>query len=274
MGIKIILLDLDGTLLTSEKTLSPADRAALERAASMGIHIVPSTGRLYRGMPQAIRDLPFIRYTVAVNGAQVYDAKEDRVLCREEIAPADAERLYDRFEAIPAIYDCYLDGWGYMSAENYGKIDEYVLEEKIAALAKRTRKPVENFREYMRRAGRSVQKTQLFFNDPARRLLELERLTEEFPEMSVTTSLPFNIEINAGRANKGEGLRFLCRHLGIDIRESMAFGDGSNDLSMLRAAGVGVAMGNGDPAVRAAADYITDTNDHDGVAKGIERFCF
>ena len=91
--------------------------------------------------------------------------------------------------------------------------------------------------------------------------------------MSVTASLPFNIEINIRDANKGEALRFLCRRLGIDIRDSMAFGDGSNDLSMIQAAGIGVAMGNADPAALAAADYITGTNDNDGVAEAIERFC-
>ena len=86
MAIKLILLDLDGTLLTSDKQISPANYAALERCAANGVHIVPSTGRFYGGMPQVVRDLPFVRYVVAVNGAQVCDLKEDKVLCREEIA--------------------------------------------------------------------------------------------------------------------------------------------------------------------------------------------
>ena len=85
MGIKIILLDLDGTLLTTEKTISPATRAALDRAAERGVHIVPCTGRLYRGIPQEIRELPYLRYAAVVNGAQIYDAAEDRVLRRTEI---------------------------------------------------------------------------------------------------------------------------------------------------------------------------------------------
>ena len=273
MGIQIILLDLDGTLLTTEKTVSPATRAALDRAAARGIHIVPCTGRLYRGIPQAVRELPYVRYAAAVNGAQIYDAQEDRVLYRAEIPPEAAERLYDYFETFPAIFDCYMDGWGYMPSDHYARIDEYILDPKIAALARRTRKPLEDFRGYMRREGGPLQKTQVFFNDPERRRLELTRLAEKFPEMSVTSSLPFNIEINIREANKGAALRFLCRHLGIDERDSMAFGDGSNDVSMLRAAGIGVAMGNSDQEALAAADYVTGTNDSDGVAEAIERFC-
>lgn len=273
MGIKIILLDLDGTLLTTEKTISPATRAALDRAAERGVHIVPCTGRLYRGIPQEIRELPYLRYAAVVNGAQIYDAAEDRVLRRTEIPPEAAERLYDYFETLPAIFDCYLDGWGYMPAEHYARIDKYILDPKIADLARRTRKPLEDFRAHMRREAKPLQKVQVFFHDLDRRRLELTRLTERFPDMSVTASLPFNIEINIRDANKGEALRFLCRRLGIDIRDSMAFGDGSNDLSMIQAAGIGVAMGNADPAALAAADYITGTNDNDGVAEAIERFC-
>ena len=68
MSIQMILLDLDGTLLTSDKRLSPGNRAALERAAARGVHIVPSTGRFYSGMPQVVRELPFVRYVVSING--------------------------------------------------------------------------------------------------------------------------------------------------------------------------------------------------------------
>ena len=92
--------------------------------------------------------------------------------------------------------------------------------------------------------------------------------------MAVTSSITNNIEINDKTATKGEALRFLCRHLGVDVRDTMAFGDGSNDMSMIQAAGIGVAMANADPALQAAADFVTDTNDADGVAKAIEKFCF
>jgi len=71
MAIQLILLDLDGTLLTREKTISPANYAALERAQRAGIHIVPSTGRCYDGMPQVVRGLPFLRYVITINSAQI-----------------------------------------------------------------------------------------------------------------------------------------------------------------------------------------------------------
>ena len=274
MAIKLILLDLDGTLLTGEKTLSPGNGAALERCADAGIHIVPSTGRIYCGIPQAVRDLPFVRYVVAVNGAQVYDAKEDKVLLREEIPLETAFRMFDVLDALPVIYDCYMDGFGYNCATMYERIDEFVSDPPMNDLVKRTRHPVPDLRAFLREQGRSLQKIQMFFKDPDRRVGELERLPKLFPELAVTSSLVNKIEINAKNANKGRALRFLCAHLGLEVSESMAFGDGSNDLSMIEASGIGVAMANADSILLAAADYITDSNDRDGVAKAIDRFCF
>ena len=273
MSIKLILLDLDGTLLTSEKTISTANYAALERCAADGIHIVPSTGRFYGGMPQAVRELPFVRYVVAINGAQVYDAKEGKVLFREEIPLETAFRVFDTLDALPVIYDCYMDDFGYDSMSMYEQIDEFTSDPLVSAMVKNTRHPVQDLRAFLREQGRPLQKVQMFFKDVGRRAEELERLPRLFPELSITSSIYNNIEINAKNANKGQALRFLCTHLGLDVSESMAFGDGSNDLSMIKAAGTGVAMANADSMLLEAADYVTDTNDSDGVAKAIVHFC-
>lgn len=273
MGIQMILLDLDGTLLTSDKRLSPGNRAALERAAARGIHIVPSTGRFYSGMPQVVRELPFVRYVVAINGAQIYDAAEDKVLRRADISPEDADRLFQRMDQLPVLYDCYINGWGCMDRRQYEQVESYIADPTVRRMILELRRPVDGLRDYVRRTGSSVQKTQMYFRSTAARDAEMERFIRDFPDLSVTSSVSFNIEINAGNASKGEGLRFLCRHLGIDPENAMACGDGSNDISMLQAAGVGVAMANADQRLLAAADYVTDTNDNDGVAKAVERFC-
>ena len=83
--VGIIALDLDGTLLNSDKELSPGNRAALERAAEAGYEIVPTTGRFYGGMPQVIRELPFVRYVITINGAEVADRRTGEVMYRAEI---------------------------------------------------------------------------------------------------------------------------------------------------------------------------------------------
>ena len=274
MAVKIILLDLDGTLLNRDKQISPANRATLERAAAEGVYIVPSTGRFYEGMPAVVRELPFVRYVVTVNGAQVYDAAEKKVLHRCEIQPEAAERVFDRLDTLPVIYDCFLDGWGYMDERNYQRIDQFISDPRVNRMVKDLRRPVKDFRAFIRRENRPLQKIQMFFTDMDRRREELERLARDFPDMAVTSSISNNIEINEKHANKGEALAFLCRLLGVDQRDTMAFGDGGNDKSMILAAGVGVAMANADEELKAAADYVTDTNDADGVAKAMDKFVF
>ena len=101
--IRIIALDLDGTLLDSAKRLSEANRAALADAAAKGVLIVPTTGRFFGMMPECIRDLPFVRYAITVNGAQVFDRATDAALVREEIPLGDA--IVDLVESAARIDD-------------------------------------------------------------------------------------------------------------------------------------------------------------------------
>ena len=272
MSIKIIALDLDGTLLNSQKLISPADYDALARAAERGVYIVPTTGRFYDAMPEVVRQLPFVRYAITVNGAEVYDAAEKKVLHRAELEPDRAMAVYEYFESLPGICDCYMDGWGYMERSHYDRIDAYSPVPYVRTMLKELRTPVDDLKAFIR--GRRVQKVMVFFADMERRALELERVPAKFPDLLATSSIANNIEVNAAGANNGDALRFLCAHLGLDIGQSMSFGDGSNDLSMIRAAGVGVAMANAYDGLKEAADFVTLSCDQGGVAHAVEKFVF
>ena len=272
MSVGLIQLDLDGTLLTEEKIISPATYAALERAAAMGVHIVPATGRFYDAMPEVVRNLPFVRYVITVNGAQIYDAQEKKVLHEEEISSQDALRIYEYLDTLPALCDCYAQGWGHMERSYYEQIDRFVEDPHFLRMYKELRTPVDDMRAFLR--SHKVQKLMVYFKDLDRRALELERIPALFPHMAVSSAMPHNIEVNAGQANKGAAMRRLCAHLGVDSKDTMAFGDGSNDLTMIRTAGIGVAMGNAWQGLKDAADYITLTNDEDGVAHAMEKFVF
>lgn len=264
--IKLIVLDLDGTLLTSDKRISPRNLRALEACAAAGIHVVPSTGRFYDGMPEVVRALPFVRYAITVNGAEIFDAVERKVLHREEIPLRRAEDVFDALDALPVIYDCFQDGWGWMDARLYRRIDEFISAPSTNRMVKELRTPLEDFRGTLRQRGRSVQKIQMFFRDMDRRAVEYRRLTALFPDLAVSSSIVNNVEINHKNANKGAALETLCRLLDIPVDCTMSFGDGDNDVPMLRSAGIGVAMENAAPEVRAQAGDVTLCNDADGVA--------
>ena len=102
--------------------------------------------------------------------------------------------------------------------------------------------------------------------------MRMRKILAEIPEVLVTSSLPNNLEINAVGADKGGALLRLAELLGIRREETMAFGDGENDMSMLRMAGLGVAMENAEDHVKAAADYVTVTNNEAGVAAALRKF--
>lgn len=272
--IKLIVLDLDGTLLTTDKKISPANFAALEQATAKGIHIIPCTGRFFRGMPEEVRALPFLRYAITINGADIYDVKEGKSLHQALISPTRADEVFSVLDTLPVIYDCFQDGWGWMDQTFYNMTDLYGMGEVRPEWIRKMRTPVEDFRGTIRRRNQGIQKTQMFFRDMALRARMLDELPRRFPDLSITTSLVNNIEINSGDAHKGAALLELCRQLNIAPAETMAFGDGLNDVTMIQTAGIGVAMGNAAQQVKDVADFITDNNDDDGVAKAILHFCF
>ena len=270
MNFKLIVFDLDGTFLHNDKSLTERGLRALYAAHERGALIVPATGRIYKGVPAALRLQPFSRYFIAINGALVYDAEKDEALRSAEIPNELALRICGHMDALDVIYDCYKDGWGYASRSMYERAGDYITDRGILDLFYRSRTPVADLKAWLRADGGGVQKLQMHFRDMRARRKELELLPALFPETAVSSSVNTNIEINIREANKGDALLALCALLGIDPADTLAFGDGTNDLSMIRAAGLGVAMGNADFAVKAAADAVCDDNEHDGMAKYLE----
>ncbi len=275
--IRIVALDLDGTLLDSGKRLSEGNRAALARAAARGVHIVPTTGRFFGMMPAAVRELPFVRYAITVNGAQVYDRATDTALARAEIPLEMAREVMRLLDGYDVIYDCYRANWGWMGEAFKAKAADYATDEHYLAMIRDFRRPVPELRAHLAATAEEgdVQKIMLFTRrdgarDATREIAEAVRA--RFPRLAVTSTTWNNLEINIETANKGAALAQFAAHLGLSRENCMALGDGLNDLSMIRAAGVGVAMANAHPDVRAAATYVSASNDDDGVARALEHF--
>ena len=272
LQIRIIALDLDGTLLDSEKRLSEVNRTALADAAANGILVVPTTGRFFGMMPPAVRDLPFVRYAITVNGAQVYDRETDTAIVREEL-PLDKALAIMRFlDGFDVIYDCYQDNWGRMTKSMQDKAEEYAQDPHYVKMIREFRKPYPDLKSYLAEQGRDVQKIMLFARDPAVRDALAAELPARFDGLAVSTSTFNNLEINVATAHKGRAIERFAAHFGWTLANCMAFGDGLNDLSMVRMAGIGVAMANAAPEVLAAADYVTLSNDADGVASALQHF--
>ena len=272
--IRIIALDLDGTLLNSNKELSSANLAALERAAAAGIEIVPTTGRFFGGMPKVIQDLPFVHYTITINGAEAADLRTGEVIYRAELPWQQTLEIMSYLDEFPVIYDCYQGNEAFMSAAQKEHIEEMASSPHYRKMLHELRQPVPELKQFLAERQMDVQKTQFFTNRPEVRLQLMEELPQRFENLCVSSSVVDNVEINQIRANKGEALLALAAHLGLKREQTIAFGDGLNDLSMLKEAGVGVAMANACEEAKELADWIAPSCDEDGVARGIYKFCF
>ena len=269
----IIALDLDGTLLNTNKELSYGNLAALEKAAAAGFEIVPTTGRFYGGMPEVIRALPFVHYTITINGAEAADLRTGEVIYRAELPWQQTVDIMSYLDGFPVIYDCYQGNEAFMTEAQKSLIEEMASSPHYRKMLHELRQPVPELKQFLTDKGMDVQKTQFFTNRPEVRLQLMKELPERFENLCVSSSVADNVEINQIHANKGEALLALAAHLGLERKQTIAFGDGLNDLSMIQEAGIGVAMANACSEVKMQADWIAPSCDEDGVACGIYRFC-
>ena len=263
-------MDLDGTVLDGEKKITERTLEALKAAADSGIWVVPATGRILKGMPEEILKLDWIRYLILANGATVWDREAECCLYRAEISAETGLEVFRWLDGFPVIYDCYQDNQGWMTASMWEKAEAYAPSPFYLHQIRTLRRPVPDLKEHVRRSGASLQKIQAFCRTTETQQEVIARTAERFPQLAVSTSVTRNVEINDGRANKGAALFALAERLGIPMTKVAAFGDGTNDLTMIRAAGMGVAMGDAVEKVKAAADRVTAGNDEDGVGIAVE----
>lgn len=269
----IIALDLDGTLLNSDKQLSPGNLAALKAANDAGYEIVPTTGRFYNAIPKVVRDLSFVRYAITINGAAVEDLKTNEVIYRAEIPLMQAIDIMTMLDAWPVIYDCFMDSAAWVTDEFKNHIDEMIQSHHYRKMFRELRHSVPELKTFVEIQGKNVQKIQFFTYDPEVRLRLMREIPLMYADIYTSSSVPDNVEINQSRANKGEALLALAAHLGVPAENTVAFGDGTNDLTMIKMAGLGIAMENAVSELKEVADLVAASCDEDGVARGIELYC-
>lgn len=269
--IKMIGLDLDGTLLTDRKEFTDRSKRALRTAIDSGIVVLIATGRPLTGIPEEIRNFPGMRYALTSNGAKVMDVWENRVVDEHLLSAKLAEKALEICGKYDTLQEAYYDGVSYAPADKRDMIPRYHKNPNMWEYMRKTRTWVEDIFRMVRESDRGLDKIQMLFADMEERTKAWQELSE-VEGLELVGSLGYNIEINAAGVNKGSGLVSLGRLLGIRREEIMACGDGDNDLLMLKEVGFGVAMANAEEEVKKAADYITLSNEEDGVADAIEKF--
>lgn len=270
--IKMVGLDMDGTLLTTEKELTEHTREILREAISRGVAVIPATGRPLTGIPEEVLEFPGVRYAVASNGARIVDLEENRVIYEGLVSYETGRRVLEICSRYDSMLEIYYDGVSYADEEKLKRIDEYVPRAPMARYIAGTRQTVPDVMALFEERKAPTDKVHALFRTKEEREKAWQEVEKEVPDIEITGALSNNIEVNAKGVNKGKGLLILGELLGIRREEIMAVGDGSNDIAMLREAGLGVAMENATDEVKAAADVITLSNDEEGAAAAIEKY--
>ncbi len=269
--IKMVGLDMDGTLLTSQKTITEYTKNVLMEAMAQGCYVLLATGRPVSAIPKELLYFPGMKYAVTSNGARIFNVETGECIYECLLSVDKACTALEILADYDDLQEAFVDGVGYTKKACLDEVERYVSTSAGVLYMRSTRNAVESVIEKIKDIGQSLDKIQGIFISMEEKEAALQRISQ-IPEVVITSALGNNLEVNAVGADKGLGLLKLGELLGISREEIMACGDGTNDCSMITAAGVGVAMGNAPDEVKNIADYVTLTNDEDGVAKAIEKF--
>lgn len=267
MEEKVLVLDIDGTLTNSRKEISEATKKAIRGVLERGHRVILASGRPTCGMRRYEEELELERYggyLLSFNGGRIVDCLTGNIIYQRTLPLTIVPGLY-RFARE---HDCGLITYFGERIISAFQPDEYVeLEAKINGM---DIKVVENFREYV-----DFDINKCLLTAPPEKAPKLEQtLAEKYGDMvSVYRSEPFFIEIMPKNVDKATCLDKMLQSIGLSRENAICCGDGFNDISMIKYAGVGVAMGNAQPQVKEAADVVADTNDNDGLVEIVKKYC-
>ena len=265
LSAAIVFCDMDGTFLRSDKSVPQENLVMLDWLAGHGITFVPCTGRPASAVPEVVRTHPSCRYVVASNGAVVEETGDARLL-QKALADEVVLALYEKVQGLAVTFGVFCGGEVYSERRRYEAMGTFGIDAPSLAMLRRVRRPTDLMvPELIERFG-PVEKVTCFWKDESD-CAGLLAILEGTDGLSYVKGHPKDFEMQAPGVSKGDTLVWLCRYLGVPVEESVAFGDEGNDRSLLLAAGLGVAMENATPEVKAASDAIAPSCDEAGVAR-------
>lgn len=271
MKIKLIAFDLDGTVLRTDKSVSRRTVEALSRAAAQGCVVLPASGRVASNIPAEVLSLPGIRFMLTSNGASVVDRETDTPVYTNLMTEEETGILLRCLYQEGCFVEAYCGGKAYSDRLALPRLHDLHPSEDFLAFLRHSQIFVDDLPKYAADHGFRLEKVNVPML-PSSLAARLSRELEAGGMFSTCSSFPGNIEANRAGCSKGTALSYLCAQLGIAREEVIALGDNGNDLTMLRFAGLGVAVKNATGEILAAADSVTEANDEDGVALAIEKF--
>lgn len=265
--IYLVAVDMDGTLLHNDKSISDYTINVLRKIVEKGILLVPASGRPLNGMKAAVlNNVKGIKYAICSNGAMLMDVQKEKSISETGIPIEKALEALTYLEQFPVAVYVHTDR-GTFRAEGWEKTG---LSEKYPYI-RFSEGTVKNLGEFLRTSGVNVMKMGAYIltDELAQKLLEKG---SPIPGIAFLRSGDGIIELNSTNASKGNALYILCEKLGIQLENVLAIGDNENDISMLQAAGISAAMRNAEDDVKQAAKFVAGNNEEDGAAHFLEEW--
>ena len=266
MGYKMVFSDMDGTLLWKGLHISVENQKAIQKVVDKGVDFVICTGRGVFGVEPHLKELGLIGkkgYVICQNGAAVYDLRNMELVLKQSFSPMLLKPVADYARAFGDVELFYYDDRTFMCETLTDVVAEY------CQVMKTTPRLVNDPTEY------EGELTKCLFSGPRETLEKIKAYAEELlgDQVNLFYSSPTYMEFVIKGVDKGSALEATAKKAGVDLKDTIAIGDSDNDLPMIRKAGLGVAMKNGEDHVKAAAGYITErTAEEDGVAEVLEKF--
>ena len=266
MNYQLIALDLDGTLLNSRKEIPEDAVRAIRKVCASGKTVVFDTGRAVPELAEQIEQLPEVRYAVFASGAGLYDIQEKKAFGLRGIPAAHTKRILSLARTKDIMPQLVLADRDVIQASHMDNLEHYnmgvyrPMYEKAMTL-------VPDIYAFAESCTEPFLKINLYHAEVEERIRTRAQL--ETPELELVYSEISSLECSAAGVSKGAGLERLCALLGIPMADCIAVGDADNDIPMLCAAGLGVAMGNAPDYVKTAADRVVSDLDHGGCTEAI-----
>ena len=262
--VKLVVCDLDGTLLNSDHLISDYSKETIELLMDKGITFVPCTGRDFKNIPEYFRTHDKIQYLIGANGSQIFDVHNDKLLHEFYLSK---EEIYKVLEVMPEMVPNMILTTTESIYITQGILDSLQdVDDNFREFLMNNRIIVDDFMPLIEQATHGVPKLDFDFIDPQHRLDTYKKL-QELDFISITSSHFRNLEVTHKNATKGHALNILADLLNIDLNHTMAFGDNDNDASMMKIVKYPIAMANATELLKQHAKYTAPCHNEDGVAQ-------
>lgn len=267
---QLIAFDMDGTLLNSNKQISPETLNAIKRATAARKTVILCTGRNLAELNDFTEAIPGLRYLNCVSGACVYDLKEKKTLYSQALDPETVKKLMEfgiKEEAMIHV----LSERSIVQKDQQSHMADFHMGVYQTMFDKITDKMDDIYHSFCEKPF-PVLKLNLYHKNEASRIRTVERIKEAGLKTALALAESTSLECSPKGIHKGVGLEKLCEYLDLPLEQTIAVGDADNDTMALKTAGLAVAMGNATGPIRELADVIVADCDHDGCAEAIDKY--